>query len=215
MPARSIPRATMGSVRRHVPPIVAIMLVAACSASTLPSSLAGTACSNAGGTCFVGGAVCAHAPDSAQDCNPNRNPGGGICCLGSATQDAAPQDASASDANGNADAADASSDSPCVPRSCSDLGYDCGYNGDGCGNIITCGACTAPDYCGGGGLGRCGTGSGSSDAGPDGCQPLTCMQLGYDCGPSPDGCGGVVDCGTCTPPEFCGGGGFSKCGPTD
>jgi hypothetical protein len=37
--------------------------------------------------------------------------------------------------------------------------------------------------------------------------PKTCAQLGIKCGPSGDGCGGQIDCGTCTPPMTCGGGG--------
>ena len=39
----------------------------------------------------------------------------------------------------------------CTPRTCQDLGYDCGDNGDGCGGTIHCGSCTAPQICGGGG----------------------------------------------------------------
>jgi hypothetical protein len=39
----------------------------------------------------------------------------------------------------------------CVPTTCAQLGYDCGDNGDGCGGVIHCGACTAPQICGGGG----------------------------------------------------------------
>lgn len=39
----------------------------------------------------------------------------------------------------------------CIPKTCSDLGYDCGANEDGCGGSIDCGTCTSPAYCGGGG----------------------------------------------------------------
>ena len=46
-----------------------------------------------------------------------------------------------------------------------------------------------------------------------GCQPRSCAALGVNCGPVPDGCGGVMDCGSCTSPEVCGGGGRpSVCG---
>jgi hypothetical protein len=41
--------------------------------------------------------------------------------------------------------------------------------------------------------------------------PLTCAQQGADCGPAADGCGGLLDCGTCSS-GTCGGGGASKCG---
>jgi hypothetical protein len=39
----------------------------------------------------------------------------------------------------------------CLPRTCQELGYDCGDNGDGCGGVVHCGGCTAPQICGGGG----------------------------------------------------------------
>ena len=38
-----------------------------------------------------------------------------------------------------------------------DLGFNCGANGDGCGQLIKCGTCTSPQVCGGGGKpGVCG-----------------------------------------------------------
>lgn len=47
------------------------------------------------------------------------------------------------------------------------------------------------------------------------CKPLTCKDLGINCGPAGDGCGGKIECGTCTSPETCGGGGKpSVCGGT-
>jgi hypothetical protein len=57
-----------------------------------------------------------------------------------------------------------------------------------------------------------------------GCAPITCATLGNACGLVGDGCGGIVgpcvngapfpvDAGpVCIAPEFCGGGGFNKCG---
>jgi len=48
-------------------------------------------------------------------------------------------------------------------------------------------------------------------AGP--CKPQTCGDVGANCGPIGDGCGGIVQCGTCTAPDICGGGGkASACG---
>ena len=41
----------------------------------------------------------------------------------------------------------------------------------------------------------------------DRARPLTCAQQNAMCGPVGDGCGGQLDCGTCTPPDTCGGGG--------
>jgi hypothetical protein len=35
---------------------------------------------------------------------------------------------------------------------------------------------------------------------PPECEPTTCAALGAQCGPAPDGCGGLLDCGPCTRP---------------
>jgi hypothetical protein len=79
----------------------------------------------------------------------------------------------------------------CEIASCADLGVSCGIVPDGCGESLDCGACTAPETCGGGGKhGVCGVGS---------CTPLTCADQGYQCGPAGDGCGGVLHCGSCDP----------------
>jgi hypothetical protein len=49
-----------------------------------------------------------------------------------------------------------------------------------------------------------------------GCLPMAAPQacgVGQTCGSAPDGCDGWVDCGTCTDPETCGGGGVqNQCG---
>ncbi len=37
----------------------------------------------------------------------------------------------------------------------------------------------------------------SGDLGTDGCEKTTCEALDHTCGEWPDGCGGVLDCGTC------------------
>jgi hypothetical protein len=45
------------------------------------------------------------------------------------------------------------------------------------------------------------------------CNSLSCAQQGFTCGPAGDGCGNLIQCGTCTPPDTCGGGGVSSvCG---
>jgi hypothetical protein len=50
---------------------------------------------------------------------------------------------------------------------------------------------------------------------PPSCTPTTCQNLGVDCGYVSDGCGGLLECGTCVPPESCGGGGTPNvCGST-
>jgi hypothetical protein len=51
----------------------------------------------------------------------------------------------------------------------------------------------------------------SRDTGP--CSPRTCAAQGIQCGPAGDGCGGLLQCGSCSSPETCGGGGKSSvCG---
>ncbi len=94
----------------------------------------------------------------------------------------------------------------CKPLTCNDLGDTCGPAGDGCGNVIDCGTCTAPETCGGGGLpSKCG--------GTAGCVPKSCTDLDLECGPAGDGCGNLIaTCGTCMSPAICGGAGPSKCG---
>src|ERR1700722_7553216 len=47
------------------------------------------------------------------------------------------------------------------------------------------------------------------------CTPTSCQTSGFTCGKNADGCGGLVDCGACTGSDFCGGGGFSRCGTGD
>jgi hypothetical protein len=122
-----------------------------------------------------------------------------ISALEAAAGDAAPSDASV-DARG------------CRPRTCLELGYTCGINADGCGGAVSCGTCTAPALCGGGGFSKCGVPLADSSCTPPPCTPLTCQAAGFDCGPISDGCGGMLNCGSCQAPDFCGGGGFSVCG---
>jgi hypothetical protein len=47
------------------------------------------------------------------------------------------------------------------------------------------------------------------------CSAATSCPAGQDCGTAPDGCGGSLGCGSCTPPNTCGGGGTpDACGCT-
>jgi hypothetical protein len=56
----------------------------------------------------------------------------------------------------------------CVPRTCAAQDISCGPAGDGCGGLISCGSCTAPETCGGGGEPSvCGGGSSPADAATD------------------------------------------------
>jgi hypothetical protein len=99
----------------------------------------------------------------------------------------------------------------CTPISCQQQNINCGPAGDGCGNQLDCGMCTPPQTCGGGGTpGQCGAPDGGS------CTPLNCTQQNIGCGPAGDGCGNQIDCGPCTAPQTCGGGGQpGQCGYPD
>lgn len=102
-----------------------------------------------------------------------------------------------------------------VPKTCAQLGLNCGPASDGLGGILACGTCVSPLSCGGGGqAGVCGVCDGGSCATMD--VPKTCAQLGDNCGLTGDGLGGLLDCGTCTSPMSCGGGGVpNRCGGCD
>ena len=54
-----------------------------------------------------------------------------------------------------------------------------------------------------------------AQSGQAACVPKTCAQQGFSCGPAGDGCGGTLNCGTCTGLETCGGGVVAnQCGCT-
>jgi hypothetical protein len=103
----------------------------------------------------------------------------------------------------------------CTPTTCGAHGYNCGAVGDGCGDQLNCGSCTDPQYCGGGGYDICGGNNGLAADGSVRCQPTTCAKLGYSCGITDDGCGGTLSCGSCASPQYCGGGGYDICGPSN
>ncbi len=94
----------------------------------------------------------------------------------------------------------------CGLVTCESAGATCGPIGDGCGGIIECGDCDAPETCGGGG-------TPSVCGGDSGCVPQDCDDVGAECGPIGDGCGdSIASCGECDDGEACGGGGPSICG---
>ncbi|MGZ3423202.1 MAG: hypothetical protein ACXWUG_30845, partial [Polyangiales bacterium] len=83
------------------------------------------------------------------------------------------------DGGGASDGFDLDADAPggCMAKTCAALGANCGPVADGCGGILDCGKCTAPEACGGGGKANvCGGGGGP-------CVPKTCADVGADCGP--------------------------------
>lgn len=55
--------------------------------------------------------------------------------------------------------------------------------------------------------------SATPEAGLEACVPGTCESLAKNCGPTPDGCGGTLACGSCPSNQLCGGGGEANvCG---
>jgi hypothetical protein len=78
----------------------------------------------------------------------------------------------------------------CTPKTCVDLGVECGPIADQCGGLLACGDCPPGQGCGAGGTpGKCGKLP---------CTPRTCNDLGAVCGQVADGCGSLTPiCGTC------------------
>ncbi len=97
----------------------------------------------------------------------------------------------------------------CTPRTCAEQQIQCGPAGDGCGGILSdCGQCAD-------GM-RCGGPNAPSTCVPIStattCTPKTCDEVNVHCGPAGDGCGGIIDCGTCPAGKQCGGDGTpSQC----
>jgi hypothetical protein len=90
----------------------------------------------------------------------------------------------------------ASSGTVCTPKTCPQLGAECGSVSDGCTETLQCGTCTQANYvCGAKTPNQCG------------CVPQTCASLGANCGSVSNGCGDVIPCGACTGSEGCGAGG--------
>ena len=98
----------------------------------------------------------------------------------------------------------------CVRTSCEQLGKDCDQIDDGCGNILQCGTCQAPDTCGGGGVAKvCGHDSidmrvdscaGVSDGGMS-CVPNVDFGVDMACGPDGNLCNsGCTDSSCNNPP---------------
>ena len=91
----------------------------------------------------------------------------------------------------------------------------------GCLSALLVGAATPGCGCshnggasdgGGGGEVDLSDGTGVDMAGA-GCGLVPCASAGAGCGPIGDGCGGVIDCGSCASPQTCGGGGTPfQCG---
>src|ERR1044071_5668364 len=75
--------------------LISGITVAGCPSETEPARSGPAACAAAGGKCILGpGLGCAQV--GPQDCNPDRNPGGAVCCLVERLADAGHEVADAS-----------------------------------------------------------------------------------------------------------------------
>jgi hypothetical protein len=88
----------MATMMRHLMAgagLLTVVLVALGQGACSKTSDSGGMCASAGGTCLLGGNACTkQAAASAQDCNPDNNPGGAFCCLEVAGEDSGvPSDA--------------------------------------------------------------------------------------------------------------------------
>jgi hypothetical protein len=108
---------------------------------------------------------------------------GGDDALGS-SDGTTPDQASGADAPAAMDGGFDAAPEACVPKDCcAASGYDCGQCADGCGGQKSCGQCTTPNTCmGGGKVNVCG------------CTPSKSCPQDF-CGSIDDGCGKQIDCG--------------------
>ncbi|HTV22381.1 MAG TPA: hypothetical protein VMG12_27020, partial [Polyangiaceae bacterium] len=87
----------------------------------------------------------------------------------------------------------------CERLTCERLDQPCGVMPDGCGGTIDCGVCADGAACG---VVKPSTCTVLSDL----CVPATAAEAcaGKQCGVEGDGCGGTLDCGSCSADEVCG-----------
>lgn len=87
----------------------------------------------------------------------------------------------------------------CKPKTCAQLGKNCGPVTDGCGGVVDCGACKKGELCGIVEHNIC-------TAPASLCKPLAKAAAcsGKQCGYTTDGCGGMIECGSCAKGTACG-----------
>ena len=90
---------------------------------------------------------------------------------------------------------------PCTPLTAAELCTSkCGAVSDGCSGVVYCNAdnggvsCLANQFC---------VDSACEDPVPPICIPETCADKNHQCGVDGDGCGGSIECGTCTADDVC------------
>ena len=110
-------RATRSGLKRmhRIAFVLLGVVLAGCDTRVAEDSTPGLVCRHAAGQCRIGGTACTSvAAESADDCNPELDPGGSFCCLDVV-------DAGAADASTNAGAACAQATGHCILA-----GFSCG-----------------------------------------------------------------------------------------
>jgi hypothetical protein len=103
----------------------------------------------------------------------------------------------------------------CKPTTCTAISAYCGTQLDGCGGTLSCGTCQPDGPRGNRNGAKVCIGTGPANCSEEGvtCTPNTCAKAKAQCGRLSDGCGNVLDCGTCRAPLVCGGAGIAnQCG---
>jgi len=177
-----------------------------CGNCTPPQTCGG---GGVGGMCGApdSGLICTPACPSGVSCGPAGDGCGGVIQCGTCP--------SGQTCGGGGVQGQCGTPPACTKKTCASYpSGTCGQQADGCGGLTPdCGTCTPPATCGGGGTpGMCGNPA---------CTPQTCAQTcaaagitSGCCGQFSDGCGGLTpNCGMCTMPQTCGGGGVANdCG---
>ena len=81
----------------------------------------------------------------------------------------------------------------CTPKTCSQLGAECGSISNGCGGMIACGGCISGKTCS----------SNQCINAATTCDADTCSSLDLECGSWSNGCSGTINCGSCTGTKVC------------
>ena len=111
---------------------------------------------------------------------------------------------------------------PCQPLTCADMGKRCGCWDDSCGTELLCGTCDAHQLCNDEGQCICefqecnGTCCAQDQECFDDvcvgiCQGQSCEEMGKQCGSWDDGCGSMIECGSCSDDKVCGEDGLCAC----
>ncbi len=143
------------------------------------------------------------------NCNANGSDAGPDCPAGEVCGAMKPNVCGSGTSSSGGDGGNGDGGNTCTPKTCMQLGYDCG-EAVTCGMVINCNAngsttpdCPAGQVCGGNGMANQCVGGVLPDGGTS-CTPKTCAGLGYTCGLASDGCNGTINCnanGSTTTPD--------------